>query len=450
MASPSSLPHTGVVADAKHARHQQRVLRLLGAIGVLMLVLGAGWSTYFFVQRGGPVLYAELLLALMGVVVIMATRRQQVRLAAWMAFSGLYIFVCVFSALMDVQTAEIPRSTHLFLLVLAAAAHHVFRHEHPWARYGCMAVFLGTFMVFAALPQGVPTHLAISDDMRRLSIWVNLLSVVGSLLVVLHLQESDARAHRALHRALRDALAARQFELFYQPQVDAHGHIFGAEALLRWRCPKRGLVPPGEFIQAAEETGFMLALGQWVLADACEQLAQWHHNPTLASLKLSVNVSPMQLHQPDFVEQVLDTLHRTGVSSERLTLELTESMLLHDGDATRTKMQALQRAGVRLSLDDFGTGYSALAYLRQLPFAELKIDRAFVAEICRDTQAGTITRNLLKLGHDLAIDVIAEGVEHAEQHEWLSKQGCGYFQGYLFGKPMPRPAFEALVSAEAG
>lgn len=428
-------------------RRNRRALQLLLATGTIMLVLGIGWCAFFFLHGARFVALTELALALLGIAVIATARLGRVRMSAWMAFIGLFVFVCLFSAQLDVQTADIPRTTHLFLLVLAGCAFHVFRSELPWLRYGCVCLFLAAFVVFAAMPEGLPGRHAIPDEVRRVGIWINLITVVLSLLVVMHLQESDSAAHRALHRALRDALSSRRFELFYQPQIDADGRIVGAEALLRWRDPKRGLVLPGEFVRAAEETGFILPLGQWVLTTACEQLSRWRKRPELSGLRLSVNVSALQLRQPDFVEQVLDALQRSGIDGGLLTLELTESVLLHDMDGAVAKMHALDAAGVRLSLDDFGTGYSSLSYLRRMPLSELKIDRAFVAEVTRDAHAASITRNLLQLGHDLGIDVIAEGIEQQEQYEFLRAQGCDLFQGYLFGKAMEIEAFDGLVFA---
>lgn len=422
-----------------------RARQLLLATGIIMAALGLGWGGFFLLQGARLVALSELALMVLGLAVIATAQRGRTRLSAWMAFLGLFVFVCMFSARLDVQTADIPRSTHLFLLVLAACAHYVFRAEAPWLRYGLVGLFLAAFVVFAAMPEGVPSDYAITADVRRVGIWVNLLSVVASLLVVLHLQESDSAAHRALHRALRDALASRRFELFYQPQIDAQGNVVGAEALLRWRDPKRGLVPPGEFIQAAEDTGFILPLGQWVLAAACAQLSLWRGHPHLGQLRLSINVSALQLRQPDFVPQVLDALQRSEIEGDLLTLELTESVLLDDLQAAVAKMQALRAAGIRLSLDDFGTGYSSLSYLRQMPLSELKIDRGFVAGIENDPHAASIARNLLRMGHDLGIDVIAEGIEEQTQYEYLREQGCTRFQGYLFGKPMERTDFEALV-----
>ena len=431
--------------DAMQARRDRRALQLLLATGTIMVILGLGWGIFFLAQGARLVAISELALAGLGIAVIVAARLGRVRMASWMAFIGLLVFVCLFSARLDVQTADIPRSTHLFLLVLAACAHYVFRAERPWLRYGFVCLFLVTFIVFAAMPEGVPAHYAIPDKVRRVGIWVNLWTVATSLLVVLHLQESDSAAHRTLHRSLRDALSGRRFVLFYQPQIDAEGRIVGAEALLRWRDPRRGLVLPGEFVQAAEDTGFILPLGQWVLATACQQLSQWQPHPGLARLRLSINVSALELQQPDFVSQVLEALQRNGVEPHLLTMELTESVLLHDMETAATKMHDLHMAGVRLSLDDFGTGYSSLSTLRRMPFSELKIDRAFVAEVTRDPNAASITRNLLQLGHDLGIDVIAEGIEQQEQYEFLRTQGCDLFQGYLFGKPMEVDAFEQLV-----
>lgn len=304
-------------------------------------------------------------------------------------------------------------------------------------------------MYFAAQPQGVPGPYALHDGLRRVGIRFNLLSVAAAVVVILHLQESDAAAHRELHAELRDALASRRFELFYQPQLDASGRVSGAEALLRWNRPAHGLVGPGGFMQAAEETGFVLPLGQWVLGEACAQLRRWQDDPVPRGLRLSVNVSALQLRQPDFVPQVLDCLRQNGVDGRLLTLELTESVLMEDMEATVAKMQALQAAGVGLSLDDFGTGYSSLSYLHQMPFTELKIDRAFVAGIVGDTQASSITRNLLRLGHDLGVEVIAEGVETVEQYELLLGQGCRLFQGYLFGRPTDLATFEERVAGRA-
>ncbi len=244
---------------------------------------------------------------------------------------------------------------------------------------------------------------------------------------------------------LRLGLAQRQFELYYQPQVDAIGRITGAEALLRWRHPQRGLVPPVEFIGAAESSGLILPLGAWVLQQACEQLVAWGALPGMAQLSLSVNVSARQFHQDDFVEQVMATVDGSGADPRRLKLELTESLLLDDVEASIEKMARLNAAGIGISLDDFGTGYSSLAYLKRLPIFQLKIDRSFVRDILVNPADAAITRTILTLADSMGLSAIAEGVETEEQLHFLARQGCQAYQGYLFGKPVPAPQFEQLL-----
>ena len=252
-------------------------------------------------------------------------------------------------------------------------------------------------------------------------------------------------ARAALDSDLRTALAERQFALHYQPQVDAEGRVSGAEALLRWQHPQRGMVAPADFIGAAESSGLIVPLGAWVLEQACARLVAWQKHPQLAQLSLSVNVSPRQFHQPDFVGQVMAALTSSGADPRRLKLELTESLLLDDVEASIDKMSTLTAAGIGISLDDFGTGYSSLAYLKRLPIYQLKIDRSFVRDILTSPADAAITRTILTLADSMGLSAMAEGVETEEQRRFLTRQGCLAFQGYLFGKPMAAPLFEQHV-----
>jgi EAL domain-containing protein (putative c-di-GMP-specific phosphodiesterase class I) len=231
-----------------------------------------------------------------------------------------------------------------------------------------------------------------------------------------------------------------------QPQVDTAGRAIGAEALLRWRHPRRGMVSPGDFIPLAERTGLMLPLGDWVLRSACLQLTAWRHRSSTAGLVLAVNVSAVQFTQPDFVARVLAALEASGADPTRLKLELTESMLAHDLADIVAKMSALKAHGIGLSLDDFGTGFSSLSYLRQLPLDQLKIDQSFVADMLRSSGAAAIAQTVITLGHSLGLDVIAEGVETDEQRQFLAGLGCDAYQGYLFSRPLPLAAFGAWVA----
>ena len=251
-------------------------------------------------------------------------------------------------------------------------------------------------------------------------------------------------ARAELEADMRAGLESGQFELFYQPKV-VHGRIRGAEALLRWRHPARGFVPPSEFIPLAEECGLILRMGEWVLQTACEQLARWSGHPVLGQLTLAVNVSPRQFHQAGFVAQVLAALAGTGAEPHRLRLELTESMLLQDVEDTIDKMVQLRGYGVGFSLDDFGTGYSSLAYLKRLPLQELKIDQSFVRDVLTDPNDAAIARTIVALGTSLGLQVTAEGVETEAQRAFLERSGCHAWQGYLISRPVPVADYESLA-----
>jgi diguanylate cyclase (GGDEF)-like protein/PAS domain S-box-containing protein len=260
--------------------------------------------------------------------------------------------------------------------------------------------------------------------------------------------QSAVNARAAMEEDLRHAIKAGEFVLYYQPQLDSAGPA-GAEALIRWRHPRRGIVAPGDFIPLAEETGLILPLGDWVLETACAQLAAWAAHISMAHLTLAVNISAVQFCQPDFVDQVLAVIQRTGANPRKLKLELTESMLVENVEETIVRMKALKAHGVEFSVDDFGTGYSSLTYLRRLPLDQLKIDRTFVRDMLVDIHCEVIAQTIISLGHALGLSVIAEGVETEPQREHLEELGCHSFQGYLFSPPLPLNEFELFLSARA-
>ena len=244
-------------------------------------------------------------------------------------------------------------------------------------------------------------------------------------------------ARAALERDLRAAVSHGQLLLYFQPVVDAARQVRGYEALVRWRHPQRGMVSPGEFIPVAELTGLIGPIGHWVLQAACEQLVRWSAQPETAHWTLAVNLSARQLRHPDFVPEVLAVLANTGARADRLKLELTESLLLHDVEETIVKMGQLAERGIQFALDDFGTGYSSLSYLKRLPLNQLKIDQSFVRDLLTDPNDAAIARTILQLAQSLDLDVVAEGVETDGQHQFLQLMGCKAFQGYLFGRPGP-------------
>ena len=255
--------------------------------------------------------------------------------------------------------------------------------------------------------------------------------------------QAAVNARAAMEEDLRQAIKNAEFALYYQPQVDSKG-LIGAEALVRWNHPERGLLAPEEFIALAEETGLILPLGDWVLESTCKQIAAWKHRRETAHIALAVNISARQFRQPAFVDQVLAVLYRTGANPRNLKLELTESILLENVDDVIEKMSALKSHGLTFSLDDFGTGYSSLSYLKRLPLDQLKIDRAFVRDILVDVTSGAIAQTIVSLSRAMGLSVIAEGVEIDEQRQFLAILGCHSFQGYLFSPPLPLEDFERL------
>ncbi|MCX7096655.1 MAG: PAS domain S-box protein [Methylococcales bacterium] len=252
-------------------------------------------------------------------------------------------------------------------------------------------------------------------------------------------------ARALLENDLRRVIDMQELQLHYQVQVDSADEPVGAEALVRWHNPERGLVSPAHFISLAEETGLILPIGQWVLETACAQLKAWEANELTCNLMLSVNVSAKQFRQTGFVLQLLALIKRHGINPKRLKLELTESMLLHDIEETISAMKVLGEIGVQFSLDDFGTGYSSLQYLKRLPLFQLKIDQSFVRDIAFDLHDRSIVTTIIAMAKSLDLEVIAEGVETQEQRRILLLKGCTHFQGYLFGKPMPIDEFEKML-----
>jgi EAL domain-containing protein (putative c-di-GMP-specific phosphodiesterase class I) len=263
--------------------------------------------------------------------------------------------------------------------------------------------------------------------------------------------EMDARmqARRTLERDLRRALAMGEFELFYQPVIDVHSRqISGLEALLRWRHPELGNVPPAVFIPLAEQTGVMVPIGMWALRTACIQAKAWH-DAGFRSLSLAVNLSVTQLQQPDLVARVKHILEETGLPARLLELEITESSAMQSPETSVRTLYDLKKLGIRISLDDFGTGHSSLSYLKRFPIDTLKIDQSFVRDITTDPDTAAIVTAIVAMGHSLRLKVIAEGVEFSDQAKFLKHFNCDQMQGYLLKPPVPAEEFLELISQAA-
>ncbi|MCE9633051.1 MAG: bifunctional diguanylate cyclase/phosphodiesterase [Methylophilales bacterium] len=248
-----------------------------------------------------------------------------------------------------------------------------------------------------------------------------------------HMQE-EVNTRLAIEQDLRKALSREELRLFLQPQIDKKGKIVGAECLLRWQHPKHGLMSPALFIPVAENTGLIVAIGKWLLYQACSIITRLDADNQ--QMRISVNVSPRQFRQQDFVKQIKETLKVTGADPQKLILEITESLLMENVHEVIARMVELQSLGIGFSIDDFGTGYSSLSYLKLLPLRELKIDKSFVDGLPLDLDDGAIVGSILALARNLNLEVVAEGIEKEEQLDYLKASGCQLFQGYLHGKPV--------------
>jgi EAL domain-containing protein (putative c-di-GMP-specific phosphodiesterase class I) len=261
--------------------------------------------------------------------------------------------------------------------------------------------------------------------------------------------EAAINSRKSTETALGLALEQDQLHLYYQPQVDSNNQLLGAEVLLRWAHPQRGLLLPAEFLGIAEDTGLIIPIGEWVLQQACARIKAWSHDPSHEKLQISVNVSARQFRNRDFAERVLEILDTHGVNPQRLKIELTETHVLDDVEDTIMKVGKLRSLGVMFSMDDFGTGYSSLAYLAQLPIDQLKIDRSFVRNIPGRSSEEMVAKTIISLARGLGVQVIAEGVENMPQREFLERHGCDAFQGFLISQPITLSDFELQYLAPA-
>jgi diguanylate cyclase (GGDEF)-like protein len=248
-----------------------------------------------------------------------------------------------------------------------------------------------------------------------------------------------------LKRDLRKALMGNQLHLDYQPQVDGGGHIIGAEALVRWHHPFRGVILPKDFTSIAEESGLMLEISDWILKQALRQFYQWQQAGFQEFQRISVNISPVQFHNPDFVQSFQQILTETGADPKHLILEITEDTLIENFEEAERTMMALNRLGVRFAIDDFGTGYSSITYLRRLPLDELKIDHSFIKDIETYPKEARMVSTIVAMANQMALEVVAEGIETEGQFALLKDQGCNLFQGYLFSRPIAPDVFEELL-----
>ena len=424
-------------------QRRERRMRMLASM--VMVLMGLLWGLFFSSRGYWAIVVMDITIILAGLAVFALTLRNRARAANLILFSALILIVVASTLLLDPPTLVAPRATHLYLLPVAVGALMAFRDEPLALRYGISLFSLLLFVALAA-SNWRPTDLyALPDDVRLIGSWLQGLVAMALFFGLLHILQTDTAERSELDRDLRAAVREQQFVLYYQPQLDDSGRVTGAELLIRWQHPQRGLLAPGEFIDHAENTGLIIPIGQWVLEQTAARLRQWQDDPLYRDLSLAVNISQKQFGQASFVAEILGLIERHGIDAQRLELELTETLIVRDMEDLTRKMTALVERGVRFSLDDFGTGFSSLSHLKRLPLSKLKIDRSFICDVLTDANSETIVRTVIALGQSMGMTVIAEGVETEAQRGFLADNGCLRYQGYLFGRPMPLADFCAFV-----
>jgi len=428
-------------AEPSHLTLSQRLSTIYSAATIGLVALSLFWFAILVVMQWWELAFTEGVLALACVMTWLLVRAGRLSLAlvaSQMTFYAVILLICL---RYDIPDQAAPRVTHLFLLATALVGYINYIREPSRLQLGVIAATLVTFVVFASTPLALPGAMPLPDSIRVPGSWLNTIVAVAILVGCVYAMQAELARKSALVRELQNAVIGRQFELFYQPQVDRDGHTIGAEALLRWNHPRRGYVSPDDFIPVAEQNGLMSLIGGWVIEQACKTLRLWQDDPQRRDLRLAVNVSADQFLDPGFEQFVLDAAARHGIARSRLKLELTESIMVSRIETTIAKMAALQAAGFGMSLDDFGTGYSSLGYLQRLPLEQLKIDRSFVRDVLDNSRSAALAKNVIQIGHDLGLAVLAEGVETQEQFDFLRDNGCSEFQGFLFGRPAPLDQF---------
>ncbi|MCJ8148643.1 putative bifunctional diguanylate cyclase/phosphodiesterase [Shinella sedimenti] len=413
-----------------------------GLAALAVGVTASGWGIAFAIMGAWPLVAMDVAVVFVAFLSLVLARRNQLSAALLFSQSAFLVIITTLCLIFDVPREAAPRVSHLFLLVLALLGYINYRREQSRPQLAIVALCVIAFVVFASTTAAPSFAQPIPETFQIYGSWVNTIVAVGLLCIGVYVMQLELARDLDKARAIKAALRNREFELFYQPQVDETGRLTGAEALLRWRRGDGTHVPPAEFIPAAEQAGLMPAIGEWVLTQACETLAAWRHDPATSGLKLAINVSADHFMKLDFVETVLDCLRTLEIDPALLKLELTESMMANDIDAISEKMRDLRTAGLFISLDDFGTGYSSLSHLRRLPVQEIKIDRSFVQDIVENRRNRVLLKSIFDMAHMLEFVVVAEGVETLEQLRLLRSFDCTAFQGYYFGRPVPLGEFQ--------
>ena len=428
-------------------QHRNKLTFLLKVASIVLIVTAAVWAIFFVAIQDLLGVFTEIVLVLLGCLAYTQTKRLNTKIIAFVYLPVLFIVMCFICVCFDVPTAVTSRSNNHYFLPMALYAYVLYQDENPYLRISIPLIMASAFLLFACTNVGFNLS-SMTDDQRLIRVWITNSVALVMLYLAALIMQSDFKVRHTLELDLSNALLKNELKLYFQPQIEHGGRTIGAEALLRWRHASLGNISPCIFIPLAEKSDLILHLGRYALTSACHQLARWAKIDNTAHLTLSVNISVKQFQSHDFTQHLVSLIDETKIDAHKLQLEITESIFAHDLEDIMIKMTQLKAHGVRLSLDDFGTGYASLAYVKNLPLDELKIDKSFIKDVLSSVSAATITKMIISLAHELNIAIIAEGVETTEQQQFLVENGCHNFQGYLYSTPLPIHEFNSFVMAE--
>lgn len=423
--------------------HLEYICRMAFLTGLIVTV---GWLAVFIVLKDWNIVISLLVLGGMAFCCWRIAMRGNFSTGLMLAQLVHMAYAIVYCLLCDVPEPGIPRTTHLYLLTIALVGYINYQRRHTRVQMALIVACLLSFMVFSSADLVFPFANPLPHPWRATISMANAILATVILCGGILAMHADFSRRSEKIRAIQHALYNNEFVLFYQPLLNAAGQINGAEALLRWQIPGKGMVPPSEFIPDAQMAGLMPAVGDWVILNAFKELGQWQNNPATAHLTLSINITVDHLMKPDFIANLMRQAEAMQVSPSRVKLELTESVFATDIETVVAKMHALAAAGFRFSLDDFGTGFSSLSYLRRLPLVQIKIDRSFVSGATEGPKGAVIAMNIARMGLELKLEVLAEGIETAEQWEVMQGFGCTAFQGFYFSRPLSISDFRTFTS----
>ncbi|MCU7696692.1 EAL domain-containing protein [Acinetobacter sp. AYS6] len=395
------------------------------------------WTIYFAFAQMWLIVYMDVFFTLVSIFSLFLIYIRRISAGILLSQFVLLVFPVVFCLFFDIATIDRPRVAHLFLPAGAILGYLNYRRDPSFLQIVLIVLSIVCFIFFSGSSFTLDSAIPLSEDIRDHGGWIATCVATLMICISIYTMQLEIQIENSMVQDLRLALSKQQFELFYQPQVNSSETLIGAEALLRWLHPVLGYVPTKDFIPAAETFGLMPEIGEWVLVQACKVLQDWSKKDETKDLTLSINISADHFMQPNFEHTVIGLVQRFDINPSRLILEITENIALNNCASMIEKMHFLSKHEIQLSLDDFGTGYSSLSYLQKMPISQIKIDRSFVQAALEDKRSNKLVAGIIKIGLDLNLRVLVEGIETTEQFSNFKSNGCTEFQGYLWGCPQP-------------